>query len=49
VIHRLPTAAQGGDGKIAFSLQAGWAVRDYSNLIEDFEWGVAPIPAKRVL
>jgi multiple sugar transport system substrate-binding protein len=34
-------------GKIAFSLQAGWAVRDYTNLIKDFEWGIAPIPAKR--
>jgi multiple sugar transport system substrate-binding protein len=34
-------------GKIALNLQAGWAVRDYTTLIKDFDWGVAPIPAKK--
>lgn len=34
-------------GKIALNLQAGWAVRNYSTGIKDFDWGIAPIPAKK--
>jgi multiple sugar transport system substrate-binding protein len=34
-------------GRIALNLQAGWAVRDYTTLIQDFEWGIAPIPPKK--
>ena len=34
-------------GKVALNLNAGWQVRNYTLGIKDFQWGIAPIPAKR--
>jgi multiple sugar transport system substrate-binding protein len=33
-------------GKVALYLHAGWAVRNYTTGVKDFEWGIAAIPPK---